>query len=99
MLISIHHETCFRYPVPATDSHNEIRLQPVDDDHQRVTRFELAVDPSASLFAYPTPWGVVHSFDILAAHTELRVVAESSVETSNGNPFSRLNLVDNDWGY
>lgn len=99
MLISIHHETCFRYPVPAIDSHNEIRLQPVTDDHQSLAQFALTVNPSADLFAYATPWGVVHNFDILEPHTELRVIAESTVETRNGNPFDRLNLVASDWGF
>ena len=43
MRVQVLHTTHYRYPEDASDSFNEIRLQPSDDQRQRVLDFELEV--------------------------------------------------------
>jgi len=99
MLLHVYHRTLYRYPTPATESHNELRLMPWNDDAQTRLDFRLTVRPSAPVFSYRLPGGTVHHFNVREPHTELEIVAEARVETRRTNPFESLNLLDDDWEF
>ncbi len=84
-LLSVEHETLYRYAQAVEQSHHLACLQPLADAAQRVQRFELEVSPQ--------PQQLRHRLDALgnqrayfalhAAHRELRVVARSEVWVSD----------------
>lgn len=83
MKLHVLHRTHFTYRLPVRDSLNEVRLQPVDTDAQKVESFVLKVSPYAQpkqqLDFYHNH---VHRFDVLTPHTALEVEANSVVHTS-----------------
>lgn len=93
------HRTFYAYSGPSVDSHNELRLKPVTDFHQKCDFFEASVNPHANVYSYSTPRGDVHHFSILEPHISLEIVAESTVTTYMENPFQGLNLTEPDFGY
>jgi transglutaminase-like putative cysteine protease len=84
MQLRITHTTRFEYEQPASDSHNELRLQPLDDDEQRCLAFELNVDRPAAVLAYRDYFGNhAHSVSVSAPHRELTIVTRSLVERAD----------------
>src|ERR1700720_3739446 len=82
MILEIQHETCFDYTEPVKESVTEVRMQPVSDDHQTCQSFHLKVSPATQQFWYDDGFGnSVHHFDILGAHSQVRILAASVVET------------------
>ena len=88
MIYSVRHTTIFRYEPAVRESIMEVRLQPRSDGDQRCLNFTLKVDPAASIMQYHDFAGnTVHHFDIAAAHSQVTVTAESSVEVQTApNP-------------
>jgi transglutaminase-like putative cysteine protease len=85
MRLSIVHQTVYEYDEPAYDSHNELRLQPIDDARQRLHRFELRVEPSAPLRERSDYVGNrVHYFSVPGAHRRLLIRSAAEVETLPG---------------
>jgi transglutaminase-like putative cysteine protease len=81
MLLRISHRTRFVYDLPAHDSHNELRLRPLDDTEQRCVSFELDIDQPAAVLLYRDFFGNhSHSISVSAPHRELTIVARSLVE-------------------
>lgn len=81
MIFSVSHTTTFRYDPAVRESIMELRLQARSDGDQRCLSFTLKVDPVANVMQYNDFLGnTVHHFDIAAAHTQLTVSAQSSVE-------------------
>lgn len=81
MIFSVRHTTIFRYDPAVRESIMEVRLQPRSDGEQRCLSFVLNVDPAANVMQYRDFSGnTVHHFDIAAAHTQVTVTAESTVE-------------------
>ena len=81
MILSVRHTTVFRYEPAVRESIMEVRLQPRSEGDQRCLNFELRVEPTANVMQYRDFSGnTVHHFDIAAAHTQVTVTAESSVE-------------------
>ena len=81
MLLRISHRTRFAYDQPAHDSHNELRLRPLEDAEQRCHSFELCIDQPAAVLAYRDFFGNhAHSVSVSAPHRELTIVARSVVE-------------------
>lgn len=97
MLLRSVHRTRFEYPWPSSDSHNEVRLEPLSDGSQRLLEFKLTVEPVAKIFNFTVPGGRVHHFNVQGAHSSLEIVAESLVETLISNPYDELNLLLPDW--
>jgi len=86
MIFSVRHITSFRYEPAVRESIMEVRLQPRSDGNQRCLNFALRVDPAANIMQYRDFSGnTVHHFDIAAAHTEMTVSAESSVEVQSAS--------------
>jgi transglutaminase-like putative cysteine protease len=78
------HVTAFAYDAPVSESYNELRLRPRDDEWQSCVsfRFRLATRPASNPAAYRDGFGNwVHRFNVLPAHRLLRVEAESLVMT------------------
>ncbi len=90
MRLRIFHTTRYVYPIPAGESHNEVRLMPLSDDDQTCLDFRLKLTPPARVFAYDLPSGRVHYFDTRERHEELAIRAESLVITHRQNPFRFL---------
>jgi transglutaminase-like putative cysteine protease len=81
MLIRILHTTRFDYEKPAYQSHNEVRMRPLDGPDQRCVRFDLETLPGASTFEYSDYYGNrVTALSIHPPHSGLTVVARSIVE-------------------
>jgi transglutaminase-like putative cysteine protease len=90
MRAQIAHTTVYTYPLDAWDSHNQIRLQPCNDDRQQVLASSLEVlsitaagleqriVTSSHLDYYGTTVHQAHAFE---AHRTLRIQAISSVMT------------------
>lgn len=103
MLLRISHTTRFEYEMPAYDSHNEVRMKPLESPEQRCVEFELEISPVSSAFEYDDYYGNrVHAFSIHARHPTLIVTARSLVErlpstppASQQMPFGDFLLTDN----
>ena len=81
MLLRICHTTRFEYQMPAYDSHNEVRMKPLDGAGQRCVQFQLEITPATSAFEYDDYYGNrVHAFSIHNPHPALVVKAISLVE-------------------
>lgn len=77
---SLLHVTEFSYDGPVSESYNEVRLRPRQDETQSCLSFRLATVPAAKASAYQDPYGNwVHHFNVLPEHRHLRVEAESVV--------------------
>ncbi|MFC6022906.1 transglutaminase N-terminal domain-containing protein [Plantactinospora solaniradicis] len=85
--IAIRHRTGYRYGGPVQASYNEARLTPPTVDGQRLLQAALNITPETTPLRYTDYWGTtVDAFDIHVPHTELVVLATSTVETSAGRP-------------
>ena len=85
--IAIRHRTGYKYAEPVRASYNEARLTPPSVDGQRTLQATLMVTPAARPLHYVDYWGTeVHAFDIHVPHTELVVLATSTVETAPPRP-------------
>jgi transglutaminase-like putative cysteine protease len=84
VIFSVRHTTTFRYEPAVRESVMEVRLQPRSDAEQRCLNFSLKVDPAAAVMQYNDFAGnIVHHFDIAAAHSQLKVIAQSTVEVQS----------------
>jgi transglutaminase-like putative cysteine protease len=84
MLLQISHTTRFVYEQPASDSHNELRLRPLEDGGQRCLAFELSVDRPAAVLSYRDFFGNhAHSVSVSAPHPELTIIARSLIERAD----------------
>jgi transglutaminase-like putative cysteine protease len=74
------HATEFRYDGPVSESYNEVRLRPVNDETQSCISFRLLTDPASRGTSYRDSFGNwVHQFNILPKHHHLKIEAESVV--------------------
>lgn len=74
------HITEFSYDTPVTESYNEVRLRPMEDDRQSCISFRLVTSPASKGLSYRDAMGNwVHHFDVLSEHRRLKVEAESVV--------------------
>lgn len=81
------HITEFTYDGPVSESYNEVRLRPRQDDLQTCLSFRLATDPAARASAHQDPYGNwVHRFNVLAEHRHLRVDADTVVLVHTPRP-------------
>jgi transglutaminase-like putative cysteine protease len=81
MYYSIRHITRFRYSAPVRESVMELRMQPRSEGPQALRSFQIATNPRAQLYAYTDHAGnAVYHFNVLRAHQELRIEAQSVVE-------------------
>lgn len=82
MRLDIQYRMHFRYSEPVTDSQNEVRVRPRDDESQRVLSYRLASQPQTPVLQAFDYWGTaVEHVGVRTAHRELELLAEASVET------------------
>src|SRR5207244_10580198 len=63
--LGVVHVTEYRYPEPAWDSFNEVRLSPTDDHAQSLLSFELELSPEATVRSHLDYYGNrAHQFHI-----------------------------------
>lgn len=80
--LAVLHLTEYRYPEPAWDSFNEVRLLPTNDHCQSLLSFALELSPDAAVRSHGDYFGNrVHQFHISEAHRRLTIQARSSVVT------------------
>ncbi|HRI12597.1 MAG TPA: transglutaminase family protein [Verrucomicrobiota bacterium] len=81
MRFDILHRTRYSYETPVKDSFNELRLEPVTNEHQTVESFKLRVDPIRPVQRYEDFFkNAVHHFEVTESHSALTI--ESSVRVS-----------------
>ncbi len=82
----ITHRTHYRYASPVKESFNELRLQPVTNEHQTCESFELRVEPAANIRRYLDFYrNWVHHFEVNPPHTELLIESQTRVTTNSAN--------------
>lgn len=89
MRLDIAYRLHFRYAAPVSESQNEIRVRPRHDMRQQVLSYRLTTTPATRVLQTLDYFGTtVDHLGVRAAHSELQVVAESSVETlpADGEP-------------
>jgi len=80
--LTVAHLTEYRYPEPAWDSFNDVRLFPPDDQCQSLLSFALELSPDATVGDHVDYYGNrVHHFHIPEAHRRLSIQARSRVVT------------------
>jgi transglutaminase-like putative cysteine protease len=83
MRLEIRYLNQFTYGNPAWESHNLLRACPAEDEHQRLLAYRVEVAPAARVNSYIDFWGTrVDEFGVRDPHWNLRISAESDVETS-----------------
>jgi transglutaminase-like putative cysteine protease len=87
MPLRICHTTRFAYDSPAYQSHNEVRMRPLDSPQQQCLEFALEVDPPASVFQFRDYYGnEVHAFSVHSQHEMLSITARSLVNCTLAEP-------------
>ena len=102
MRLGIAYRMNFRYSEAVTESQNEVRVRPRDDDHQRVLSYRLTSRPQLKVLAVSDYWGTtVEYLGVRTPHTELELVAEATVETgarpAPAGPVAVVTLADTDF--
>ena len=76
----IYHVTEFQYDGPVSESYNEVRLRPRQDDGQSCLSFVLNSKPAARASSYVDAAGNwVHRFNVLPEHCKLLIESDSVV--------------------
>jgi transglutaminase-like putative cysteine protease len=74
------HSTEFIYDGAVSESYNEVRLRPIDDERQSCLSFRLMTNPTSRGAAFRDAYGNwIHQFNILPDHRRLKIEAESVV--------------------
>ena len=82
------HVTEFNYDGAVTESYNEVRLRPMQDERQSCLSFRLSTTPTTRVDSHADYWGNwVHRFNVLAEHRRLRIEADSLVLVQAPPPF------------
>ncbi len=81
------HITEFQYDGPVSESYNEVRLRPMQDDRQSCLSFRISTIPPTQPSAHLDFFGNwVHQFNVLPDHRMLRIETESAVMVENSFP-------------
>lgn len=82
MKLQVTHRTRYTYASPVRESFNEVRLQPVTNEHQVCESFLLKVLPAAKLSHYSDfHANVIHFFELPSPHATLLVESTAKVTT------------------
>lgn len=82
MRLEVVHRTRYLYPEAVRDSFNELRVRPIDGEHQDCERFLLRVLPPVRLRHYrDLHANHVNFFELNEAHTRLEIECRSQVTT------------------
>ncbi len=90
MKYEILHRTEYAYAAPVRESFNELRVQPLSNEHQTIQSFLLRILPATRLRHYHDFYSnCVHHFEIAEPHASLLIESRLEVAT---HPKSRLSL-------
>jgi transglutaminase-like putative cysteine protease len=94
MRLSVIHETRYQYASMVGHAHHLACLQPRSDERQRCEAFALSIDPAHGPASVRTDafGNHQHWFELCVVHDSLRVLAESVVHTTAGEPLADLAL-------
>lgn len=82
------HATEFSYDGAVTESYNELRLQPMQDNLQNCLSFRVTTHPASRIGSHQDYFGNwVHRFNVLGEHQRLRIEADSVVLVQEPEPF------------
>jgi transglutaminase-like putative cysteine protease len=74
------HITEFQYDGPVSESYNEVRLRPMNDEKQSCLSFRLTTTPASQAKSYQDAFGNwVHQFNVLKEHRHLKIETDSVV--------------------
>lgn len=86
-VVSLTHETIYRYSQPVERSTHLFRLEPVHDSRQQLLDFNLEIFPQGNFRRFEDVFGnVTLRADFERAYTELRLVARSRVRVAEPPP-------------
>src|SRR5438445_801235 len=86
---TIAHRTEYTYGVPAKESFNQVRLQPMNTADQTIEQFKLNVFPATTLRHYRDFYAnVVHHFEIPEPHAQLVIESEVQAVTHPLSPLA-----------
>jgi transglutaminase-like putative cysteine protease len=102
MRFQVIHRTRYRYATPVKESFNEVRVQPVSNEHQAVENFILKVLPPPRLRHYVDFYhNCVHHFEIPEPHDSLLIESQFRATTNSthllelgARPFPRSRLAE-----
>jgi len=81
--MQIRHSSGYHYAGEVSSSYNEARVTPLSTHRQTAIETSVTVTPPVTTYRYWDYWGtLVDAFDVHEPHTEMSVVGESIVETS-----------------
>ncbi|MCX6980979.1 MAG: transglutaminase family protein [Verrucomicrobia bacterium] len=84
MKLQVTHRTRYTYASPVRESFNEVRLQPVSNEHQHCDSFLLKVLPAARLSHYTDfHANIIHFFELPTPHATLFVESFAKVTTKS----------------
>lgn len=83
-LFTIHHITYYNYDRPVKENINQVKIFPVEDDHQQVKHFELTVSTDPVVNIFDDFFGnKVGDFNVYLPHTELSIDCRMTVQTAD----------------
>jgi transglutaminase-like putative cysteine protease len=84
VLLEVTHDTRYAYASPVSLAHHLAHLRPLDDAHQRLHDFALAIDPAPAhqRDSLDALGNAQRHFSLLAPHRQLHVRARSRVEVA-----------------
>ena len=81
MRYEVEHSTVLTYGGEVARSYNQLHLRPLDTPTQRLLRYDVVIEPTATPLRHVDAFGnTVESFSIATPHSRLRVRTHSSVE-------------------
>jgi transglutaminase-like putative cysteine protease len=93
----VQHITHFHYDTPVTESVMEVRMHPINDEHQVCHQFDLVTEPGAHISSYLDYLNNrVHHFNIPGAHRSLLIRTQSMVEV-RARPDAPPSLPESAW--
>jgi transglutaminase-like putative cysteine protease len=91
--LTVRHTTRYQYDRPVQRSSHRLHLRPMQDGTQNVLDYRLSISPDVPAIEYEDVFGNrTTRFEILKPYTELTVVARSTVELLDINPFAFASL-------
>jgi transglutaminase-like putative cysteine protease len=91
--LQVRHLTCYQYDRPVTRSAHRLHLCPIDDAKQKLVAYRLQLTPEVPVVHYEDVFGnIATRFEITKPYTELKLLAESTVELLDMDPFAFASL-------
>ena len=89
----VRHATHYQYDHPIQRSHHRLHLRPLQNGKQLVSNYRLTITPAVPVIEYEDVFGNWASrFEITSAYSELTIIAESTVDLFDVDPFSFADL-------